>query len=92
MDEPQAELIGEQMKHAIDLMRADIRALQAASENRQRMNEHRLSELERICGDHETRLRAVADGVTQFRTWSGLTSGGSSILAIAAFLKAMFGG
>jgi hypothetical protein len=41
--------------------------------------------------DHEARIRTATDGVTAFKTWTGLASGGSSVLAIISFIKAFFG-
>jgi phage shock protein A len=50
-----------------------------------------LKTLRESVGDHELRIRATTDGVTQFKTWTGLASGGSSVLAVISFVKAFFG-
>lgn len=87
MDEIQAALIAEQMKHALDLMRADIDTLRVQQAHNQKMTDHRLTLAEKNLLDHETRLRANTDGVTQFKLWSG-TSG---LIAFAALVKSFFG-
>jgi hypothetical protein len=91
MDETEIALIAEQMRHAHSLLRAEVAALQAGLDHQRELSANRLEALERITADHETRLRAATDGVTQFKMWSGLTNGGSSLLAIVAFIKAFFG-
>ena len=52
----------------------------------------RISALEDAGKDHEARIRNLTDGVTSFRVWSGLASGGSSIMSIVALVKAFFMG
>lgn len=47
----------------------------------------RLLMLEETIKDHEQRIRAATDGVTQFKIFSSLSSGGSSIIAIIALIK-----
>jgi hypothetical protein len=51
------------------------------------LSEQRLSAIEKICEDHEARLRDVSTGVTQFRFWSSVTSGGSTAMSLLALLK-----
>ncbi|MCD4674229.1 MAG: hypothetical protein K8R77_16315 [Anaerolineaceae bacterium] len=91
MQDVQAALIAEQMHHALDLMRAEIDLLKARQASNIELIDHRLLRLEGQIGDHEARLQEATQGVTQFKVWSGLTSGSSSILAVAAFLKAVVG-
>jgi hypothetical protein len=88
----QAQLIAAQMKHAIDLLKADIQSLSARVDHNQKLIDHRLAALERQVEDHEERIRAATAGVTQFKLFSGLASGGSSLASLAALLKAFFGG
>ncbi len=87
MDETQAALLAEQMKHALDLMRADFESLRAQQAHNQKLTDHRLTLAEKNLLDHEGRLRSNTDGVTQFKLWSG-TSG---LIALAALLKSFFG-
>jgi hypothetical protein len=91
MNEAQNLLVAEQMKHALDLMRADIEAIRAQAQHNQAMTSHRLTSLENCGQDHENRIRAATDGVTQFKMYSSLVSGGTFITAIAALLKSFLG-
>jgi hypothetical protein len=50
-----------------------------------------LERLQQALADHEQRLRLVTDGVTQFKVFSGLASGGSGIMALAAFIRSFLG-
>lgn len=91
MQDVQAALIAEQMHHALDLMRSEIDLLKARQMSNLELIDHRLQRLETQMQDHEVRLQAATQGVTQFKVWSGLTSGSSSILSVLAFLKAVVG-
>ena len=92
VDEPGAELLAEQLRHMIDLLRTDIEALERERRHDREIYDRRLVQLEEDRKDHETRLRSLQDGATTFKVWSGLTTGGSSLVAIAALIKAWFGG
>jgi hypothetical protein len=81
MNEDQERLIAEQFSHALDLLKAENTLLM-----------HRVQQLESQVTDHEARLRSATDGVTQFKVWSGLSSGASSIIAIIALVRATVGG
>lgn len=80
-------LIAEQFRHSLALLRAEIHALQAELEHTRQLADRRLALLEDANHDHEARLRLAAEGVTQFKVWAGLLSGGSSLVSLAAFLK-----
>jgi hypothetical protein len=67
----QAALIAEQLAHQIDLLRGELKLAQ-----------QRLEALENRALDHETRLRTLTDGVTQFRVLAGLTTGGGLVSLI----------
>jgi alpha-D-ribose 1-methylphosphonate 5-phosphate C-P lyase len=92
MDEKTAALLTEQLRHANTLLQARIRTLEARLTHSQVLNNQRLSLLETQMRDHETRLRAATEGVTQFKLFSGLASGGSGLMSLAAILKAFLGG
>ena len=92
MDDTQAALLSEQMKHAIDLLRSDLEMLQTRLDYLTEMNNLRLKTLESCSEDHETRLRAVTDGVTMFKVWTGLASGSAGLAALAALIKSYLGG
>jgi len=81
MNEQEIQLLAEQLKRTIDRLRAD-----------QRLVSQRIEVLEKAATDHEARLRSVTDGVTQFKVWSGVTSGGSGLMALLAFLRSFVGG
>lgn len=91
MDDTEIALIAEQIKHALDLLRGQIEAVEARQAHDRALMLHRLDELEAQARDHETRLRSANDGVLQFKVWLGLASGGSGALSLAALLKAFLG-
>lgn len=92
MNEDEIALIAEQLRRAMDLVRADIDALRATQNHDREMNARRIAVLEAQAGDHEMRLRSATEGVTQFKIWAGFASGGSGIVSLVAFLKAFLGG
>ncbi len=92
MTEEEIALLSEQMKRAVDRIRADMDALGAIQSHDREMNQHRLVALETRADDHELRLRTATEGVTQFKIWAGFASGGSGIVSLVALLRAFFGG
>jgi hypothetical protein len=50
-----------------------------------------LAALRTAVNDHETRIRAATDGITVFKTWSGLASSGSTVMSIVALVKSFLG-
>ena len=92
MDEHTAALLTEQLRHANALLQARIRTLEARLAHTQAMHDQRLALLEAQVRDHDTRLRAATEGVTQFKLFAGLASGGSGLMSLAAILKAFLGG
>jgi len=87
----QSELIAEQLRHAIDLLRAELDGVQSELEHTRALQDHRLEGLESASLDHEARLRAVQEGVTTSRVWAGLLSGGSGLVSLLALLRALLG-
>jgi len=81
----EATLIAERLGHAIDKLRTENDTLRAELGSYKEFANHRLTELERIRDDHEKRIRSATDGVTGFRIWSGLASGGSLLALIKSF-------
>ena len=71
----------------LESIRGEIRLMRAELAHLRELNERRLAALEKICEDHESRLRDVTAGVTQFRFWSSVTSGGSTAMSLLALLK-----
>jgi hypothetical protein len=84
------DLLAEKLSHTIDLLRGEIAALRAEQIHQRELSGHRLAYLEEVAKDHEMRIRAATEGVTQFKQWSGLAAGGSSILSLVALVKAFF--
>ena len=91
MDENNAALLAEQLRHAIDLLKAEKDALETRLEHTARMMEQQLADLESKSADHEQRLRTVSDGVTQLKVYSSLMSGSSSVLSVVAVLRSFLG-
>jgi hypothetical protein len=90
MDE-NIELLAEQLRHTIDLMKAEVSAVKRQAEYDRELMVHRIQQLEEARKDHESRLRTLQDGATSFKVWSGLASGGSSVMSLAAIIKTFFG-
>lgn len=92
MDEKDVALLTEQLRHANALMQARVNALEARLAHQQALNNQRLAALEEEIRDHETRIRAATEGVTQFKLVSALSSGGSGLMSLVAILRAFLGG
>lgn len=86
--DPASQLLTEQLKHLNTLYKARIDALEEKFRRTEEINAHRLAELASSIKDHGTRIRAATQGVTQFKLFSGLTSGGSGIMSLVALIKA----
>ena len=91
MDETTA-LLTEQLRHANALLQGQIKTLEARLAHQQAMNHQRLVMLEDQVRDHEIRIRAATEGVTQFKLFSGLASGGSGLMSLVALIKTFLGG
>ncbi len=92
MEDKSVALLTEQLQHANHLLQAQIKALETKVTHLQVMNQQRLAALEEEARDHETRIRAATEGVTQFKLFSGLTSGGSGLMSLVALLRTFLGG
>ncbi|NPV87263.1 MAG: hypothetical protein HPY45_14790 [Anaerolineae bacterium] len=90
MNDEEIALLGEQLRHALDLLRADHQVLRRALQHESEFVSHRLTQIEKRLEDQEARLRSATDGVSQFKMFSGLASGGSAILAVFAFVRSLF--
>ena len=77
----------EESRTLLESIRGEIKLMRAELQHNRELTERRLETIEKICGDHEERLRDVAAGVTQFRFWSSVSSGGSTAMSILALLK-----
>lgn len=92
LEDKSVALLTEQLRHANNLMQAQIKTLETRLAHQQAMNHQRLAILEEQVRDHETRIRAATEGVIQFKLFSGLASGGSGLMSLVAILKAFLGG
>ncbi len=90
-DDDASRLAAEQMKHAIDLLRADLNQIEFQLVHSSRLFEQRLNQLEQESRDHEQRLRETSEGVTQMKVLTSLASGSSSLMSLAALIKAFLG-
>ena len=88
----QISQIEEQLKHIVDVNDAKLDRIDLNQVYLKEFIEHWLKYLEKQSDDHETRIRATTEGVTQFKVRSGLTTAGSGILSITTLLKSFFGG
>lgn len=91
-EEVEAQLIAEQLRHTIDLLRAELEKAEQIQRHDRDLADHRLRALEEQARDHENRLRMATDGVTQFKVWLSLAAGSSGLMSLAALLRAWFGG
>ena len=78
---------GKDCKALLESIRGEMKLTRRELEHIRELSEQRLSAIEKICEDHEARLRDVSTGVTQFRFWSSVTSGGSTAMSLLALLK-----
>lgn len=92
MEDRSTVLLTEQLQHANHLLQAQIKALEARLAHQQAMNGQRLVMLEEQMRDHEKRIRDATEGVTQFKLFSGLASGGSGLMSLVALLRTFLGG
>jgi len=89
-NDPSSQLLAEQLKHLNTLYKARMDALEEKLKHTKEISDHRLSALEASSRDHETRIRAATQGVTQFKLFSGLASGGSGLMSLVALIRSFF--
>ena len=92
MENRQISLLSEQMAHAFDLLRADMERLQTHFDHQAEITNDHLARMDELINDHETRLRTAGEGVTQFKVWTGMVSGGAGLAALTALIKSFLGG
>lgn len=97
--DPQIQLVIEQIARMRDQLNARLSMLETQITHQGELNAQRLTglaeditRLNKCLDDHETRIRAVQDGVTGFKIVTGLGSGGSALMSLGALLKAFIGG
>ncbi len=86
--DPQAQLVAEQLGRTVDHIKAELSAATAAQASADKLNEIRLTALEKQAADYEARLRALQESATQFKLLASLATGGG-LLSLIALLKAL---
>lgn len=66
--------IEERLRHHTELDAERIASIRANLAGLQKTVESNKADLQKTVDDHEARLRSNTDGVTTFKTWSGLAS------------------
>jgi len=85
------ELLAAQLKRTVEYLQGEIEKIKSEAASERSLFKLRIEELERCEKDHETRLRAIQESVTSFKTWSGLASGAAAILSLIALLRVALG-
>lgn len=80
--DPQAQLVAAQLRHTVDLLKADNERLRTMLEHQKEIYDHRLKEAETCISDHESRIRTLQDSATQFKVLAGLATGGGLLSVI----------
>ena len=75
-------LIAEQLEHTLDLIKAEITAIQAQQAHLSEMSLLRLQTLEAQAADFEKRLRELTESATQFKLLVSLAMGGGLLSLI----------
>ena len=85
-----SDLIAEQLSHALDLIKSENALTKAKLDHESEVLRMEITALKTWQADAENRIRAVQDGVTQFKVLAGLATGGG-LLSLAALVKMMMG-
>jgi hypothetical protein len=92
----EVQLIAEQLKHALDLQKAQADLVKVQLDHDREINTLKFEQLKSVdevqlkrLSDHETRLRDVTAGVIQSRFFIGLV-GASILLSAFALIKTFF--
>ena len=88
-DDSQISLIREQFTHMLDLQQAQINALKSDYQHLREINESRLKTLECDSQDHESRLRSVTEGNTQFKLIAGI-GGGAGLIGLIGLIRSLW--
>lgn len=73
-----------QLRHANSVLQARLRMMETQKQH--------IKKLAAQQADHEERLCATTEGMTQFKIISGLASGSSSLMSLVVIIKAFLGG
>lgn len=83
-------LLNEQLKHISYIIDSRFILLDEKLVTLRQFVDDRFSSIDRIIQDHESRIRDATEGVTQFKLFFGLASGGSTVMSIFALIKSIF--
>jgi len=83
-----SSLIAAQLRHTVDLLRAEIKRTNTELAHYKDLSEHRLDELEAFKQDHEQRIRRLQESSTQFKVLASLATGGG-LLSLINFIRAI---
>ena len=89
-EDAESQLIAQQLKHTVDLLRFEIDNLKTTQAHAKEISDHRFNELEQCTSDHEQRIRTIQDDVTRSKSIYNLASGGSTFMSIIALLRSFF--
>jgi hypothetical protein len=90
VNDPGTDLIAAQLRHTIDLLKAELMRNNAELLHYKELSEQRLIELEEARRDHEERLRRLQESATQFKVLAGLATGGG-LLSLIALVRMLSG-
>ena len=94
-EEAEAKLLIAQLRHTVEMLRAENNQIKTQMEHNREMWQHRISELERQSQDFETRIREATAGTEQFKMYLrlvGAGAGGGVALGGLALLSQVLGG
>jgi chaperonin cofactor prefoldin len=82
------KLIAEQLGHTVDLVKAEISAIQVEQAHQAEMSALRLKTLEAQAADFEKRLRELTESATQFKLLVSLAVGGG-LLSLIELIRSL---
>jgi hypothetical protein len=71
----------------IDQLEGQIRHHNELDQEQVAAIKQELAAVKEALRDHEGRLRTNTEGVTTFKVWSGLGTGGASLISIISFIR-----
>ena len=87
-EDAQDRLIAEQLGHTLDLIKAEINAIQSDQAHQAEISDLRLKTLESQATDFEKRLRELTESATQFKFLVSLAVGGG-LLSLIELIRSL---
>jgi len=84
----QDRLIAEQLRHTLDLIKAELTSTRTEQEHLSEMSAMRLKTLEAQAADFEIRLRELTESATQFKLLVSLAVGGG-LLSLVELVRGL---